>query len=289
MLNLGTLRTYYWLTKPGIIYGNLVAAAAGFLLASAGVIRVDLFLSAMFGLGFIIASACVLNNYIDRDIDEKMVRTKKRALVTGTISGKNALMYAVVLNGIGVSLLTFYTNLLTVFVALLGFFFYVVVYGIYKRQSVWGTVVGSISGAVPPVVGYLAVTNRFDTAALILFLILVFWQMPHFYAIAMYRLKDYKAASIPVLPVVEGMHITKIYILFYIAAFIIASSMLTVTGYTGYIYLLVVGLLGLMWLGLGIQGFKTTNNAAWARKMFSFSLLVLLGLCAMLSVDALLL
>src|SRR3981189_1142404 len=102
-----------------------------------------------------------------------MTRTKKRALVSGLISGRNALIYATILGLIGFSLLVFHTNLLTAFIGFIGFFVYIVLYGISKRRSIHGTIVGSIAGAVPPVVGYLAVTNNFDSGAFLLFLILV--------------------------------------------------------------------------------------------------------------------
>lgn len=239
----------------------------------------------LFGISFVIASACVFNNYIDRDIDDKMERTKNRALVKHLISGRNALVYAIFLGLIGVLFLGLYTNLLTLFLALTGFFFYVVMYGIWKRRSIYGTLVGSISGAVPPVVGYCAVSNRFDLGAVILFLILVFWQMPHFYAIAIFRLKDYAAASIPVLPVKKGILVTKIHMLFYIVAFIFATGMLPFLGFTGYRYLVVVTLLGLGWIGMAIKGFRTGNNKVWARKMFVFSLVIIVLLCLMISVD----
>lgn len=279
-------KTYYRLTKPGIIYGNSIAAAGGFLLASNGQINFSLFLTTLAGLALVIASACVVNNYIDRGIDAKMSRTKNRALVSGAVSGRNAIIYATILGLVGVLLLVLYTNLLTAGLALFGWFAYVVLYGIGKRRTVHGTVIGSISGAVPPVVGYCAVTNRLDAGALLLFLILVCWQMPHFYAIAMYRIKDYAAASIPVLPIKNGSHATKVQMLLYILAFIVATLMLTVLGYTGYTYLVVMVLLGLAWLRLSIQGLKAANDEQWAHKLFRFSLIVLLVFSVMISIDA---
>jgi protoheme IX farnesyltransferase len=280
------IKTYISLTKPGIIFGNVITAAGGFFLAAKVHNNLWLFLATMIGLSLVIASGCVFNNYIDRSIDEKMTRTKNRALVKKLIPSRNAIIYGILLGLFGVLLLSFYTNLLTVFLALAGFFFYVVLYGIWKRRSVYGTIIGSVSGAVPPVAGYCAVTNRFDSGAIILFMILVLWQMPHFYAIALYRLHDYAAAKIPVLPVKKSMLTTKIHMLVYIIGFIIASSLLTVFGYTGYAYLIVVLLLGLGWFGFAIKGFKTNNDTLWARKMFTFSLIVITLLCVMLSIDA---
>ncbi len=203
------IKTYTTLTKPGIIFGNAVTATAGFALASKGHVDFLLFCAMLVGLSLVIGSACVWNNYIDRGMDEKMVRTRNRALVKGVIPVPYALCFAMVLSFFGIGLLALTTNLLTVSIAACGFFIYVVLYGISKYRTSLGTLIGSIAGAVPPVVGYTAVTGCVDLAALLLFLIVVFWQMPHFFAIAMYRLEDYTAASIPVLPVSKGIYTAK--------------------------------------------------------------------------------
>ena len=281
-------KTYYSLTKPGIIYGNVLTAAAGFLLAAKGHVDLWLLVATLIGTSLVIATACVSNNYIDRGIDKKMARTKKRALVQGTVPAHSAIMFAALLGVVGFLVLILFTNMLVVGVGLVAFIDYVVLYGIAKRRSVHGTIVGSISGAAPVVAGYVAVTNRLDLGALIVFLILVLWQMPHFYAIALYRLKDYAAAGIPVLPREKGSKVTKLEILLYIAAFTVACALLTVFGYAGWTYLAVVIALGLLWLWLGLQGFKTTSNEQWARKVFLFSLIVILLLSLMLAVGPLL-
>jgi protoheme IX farnesyltransferase len=238
------------------------------------------------GLALIIASACVFNNYTDRGIDSHMARTKHRALVEGTISGRAALIYATVLGLTGSLILGRFTNLLTLGIALTGLFAYVVLYGLAKRRSVYGTEVGSVSGAIPPVVGYVAVTGRLDAGAFILFLILVLWQMPHFYAIAMYRLKDYSAAGLPVLPVKKGARVTKFRILAYIMAFTVAMLMLPAFGYVGYTYLVVATLLALTWLAFAIQTLRTYDDRSWGRHMFFYSLFVLMTLCITISLSA---
>lgn len=278
-------KNYYLLTKPGIVYGNSIAAIAGFFVASKWHINPLLLLVMLVGLGLVIASACVFNNYIDRGIDEKMARTKKRAMVEGTISHTFALTFGTVLGIIGFATLIIFTNLLTAFVAFIGFFFYVVVYGIAKRKTLYGTLIGSIPGAVPPVVGYVAVTNRFDLGSLLLFLILVAWQMPHFYAIAMYRLKDYANAGLPVLPVKSGMLTTKIHILFWVICFLLVTSLLTVFGFTGYLYLTIMGILSITWLVMGIKGFWAKDDTKWAKHMFFFSLIALLLVSLMMSIN----
>src|SRR5260221_4137934 len=280
------IKTYYQLTKPGIIYGNAITTIAGFFLASKGHIHFGLFVATLLGISLVIASACVFNNYIDRDIDDKMERTKNRALVKKLVPIRNAILFATILGLVGIIILILYTNLLTVGVALVGMFFYLVLYSISKRRSIYGTIVGSISGAMPIVGGYTAVSNRFDSGAFILFLILVAWQMPHFYAIALYRLGDYTNASIPVLPVRKGIFVTKIHIVLYILAFLVASLSLSIFGLTGYIYFVVAALLGLLWLIFGIQGFMVKDTRPWARKMFVFSLITIIVLCIAMSLNA---
>ncbi len=259
-----------------------------------------LLLQTLVGISFIIASACVFNNYIDRHIDAKMARTKKRALVNGSITGPQALTFASILGVIGAGSLLLFTNLLTLLIAAIGFIVYVVLYGIAKRASVHGTIVGSIAGAVPIVVGYTAVTDRFDAAAFILFIVMVIWQMPHFYAIAMYRRDDYASASLPVLPVIHGMESARAHIIGYVVLFLLASISLTAVGYAGYTYLVVMTIVGLLWLRLGLGLVKTrasvsrsavagstsvTPEIIWAKAMFRFSLIALLVFSTLLSVN----
>lgn len=276
---------YYLLTKPGIIMGNLITVAAGFVLASNGLINFWLFFATLIGLALVIASACVFNNYIDRQLDQKMERTKNRALVKGLISHKNALIFAVLLALLGNAILYTYTNILTLLIANVGFFIYVLLYSIWKSRTIYGTAIGSISGAVPPVVGYCAVSNQFDIGAIILFSIMILWQMPHFFSIAMYRLNDYANAAIPVLPVKKGMHRTKLHMVIYIVGFIGATLLLTLFHYTGYVYLTIAALLGLSWLWLCLKGFKSTNDTVWARHMFRLSLVVITVLCITIPFD----
>ena len=172
------IKTYYLLTKPGILFGNLITTAGAFILASRGHIDFLLFLATAAGLFFVIASACVFNNYIDREADSKMARTKNRALVTGLITTKKAIWFAIVLGVIGVIILARYTNTAALITALVGYFVYVVLYSLWKYRSTYATLVGSISGAIPPVVGYCAASKTIDTGAILLFAILVLWQMP---------------------------------------------------------------------------------------------------------------
>jgi len=276
---------YYLLTKPGIIFGNLMTVAAGFLLASKGKIDLSLFFMTLIGLAFIMASACVFNNYIDRNIDQKMERTKNRPLVIGLISGKNAIVFAIFLGILGNAILFSSTNLLTVVVAGIGFFVYVVLYSLWKCRTIYGTAIGSLSGAVPPVVGYCAVSNHFDVGALILFAMMVLWQMPHFFAIAMSHVDDYRAAGIPVLPIQKGALRAKIHMTLYIIGFVLTAVLLTLFHYTGALYLIVTVSIGIAWLGLCLKGFKSDNDQRWGKQMFLLSLLMIMAVCSVIPFD----
>lgn len=284
------IREYYYLTKPGIIYGNALTTFAGFLLAciTTRSFSVAVLAGVVAGTALVIASGCVFNNYIDRGIDHRMKRTSNRALVKGTIPAKYALIYATLLGIAGFAALALLTNWLVFAIGAAGFIDYVVLYGYCKRRSVYGTIVGSISGATPPLAGYCAAANQLDAGGIIFFLILVCWQMPHFYAIAMYRAKDYASAGLPVLPVRWGMRAAKINIVLFIAAFVLACALLTVYGYTGYIYLVLMTAIGLVWLVKGTSGFGTHDNEAWGKKMFLFSLVVNLSFCFLIPLGALL-
>lgn len=276
---------YYLITKPGIILGNLITVAAGFLLASKGILDFKLFLATLAGLAFIMASACVFNNYIDRQTDRKMERTKSRALATGLISVTSAISFAFVLAIIGNLILFLFTNLLTVLVAAGGFFVYVILYSFWKCHTIYGTAIGSLAGAVPPVVGYCAVTNNFDLGAAILFAMLVLWQMPHFFSIAVYHFDDYSAAGLPVLPVKKGLLRTKIHMLLYILGFILSAALLAFFNYTGNLYLLVTITASLSWLGLCVKGFTSDNDQLWGQRMFYLSLITICLICFVIPFD----
>ena len=196
---MSTIKNYYNLAKPGIVYGNVFTTLAAFLFASRWHFSGVLFFATLVGIAFVIASACVFNNYFDREMDKKMPRTKSRALASGTIPALEALVYGAVLGLIGLYLLYAYTNALTAGIALFGFVVYVGMYTPLKPRSALALFVGAVAGAVPIVVGYTAVTNRFDLTAFVLFALLFIWQLPHFLGIAAYRFDEYSASGVPLL------------------------------------------------------------------------------------------
>jgi heme o synthase len=280
------IKTYIFVAKPGIIVGNLISAAAGFLLASKGQVDGAHLLATLMGISLVVASGGVFNNCIDRNLDRKMVRTRQRALAQGLVSLRTALPCAGLLGLAGLALLLAAANLLSVAIVLAGLVIYVGVYSLYlKRHSVYGALIGSLAGAAPPLAGYCAVTGRFDLGAVILLAIFSLWQMPHCYAIAVFRLDDYQAAAIPMLPVKKGTAAAKKQMVGYILGFTAAMLMLTVAGYTGYRTLLVASGLGLTWLYLAWRGYQATDERLWARKLFIFSIVAIIVLSVMMATD----
>mgnify|MGYP001167394152 CR=1 FL=1 len=287
-----SVHAYYQLTKPGVTYGNVLTVIAGYLLAAAGNVHWDSFFATTVGMTLVIASACSFNNYLDQDIDQIMARTKKRPSVSGLLPDWGMILFSSILLSIGMIVLWLWTNLLTVVFAALGFIVYVWLYGaLSKRRSIHGTLVGSISGAIPIAAGYVAARGHIDSGLLIAFLILFFWQFPEFFSIAIYRRKEYAAAKIPVLPVVKGVPYTIIRIYVYTILFVVSSIALTFAGYTKWVYFIVMLILGSRWVWLAHRGLALKNAKhydAWARKMFKFSIVVILVLCVMLSIGPIL-
>ncbi|WP_051219194.1 heme o synthase [Oceanobacter kriegii] len=280
-------KRYLSVTKPGIIMGNLIATAGGFFLASQGSVDFTLFLATVIGLSLVVASGCAINNGIDRDIDSRMERTRNRVTVTGEMSPLAAVSHGIVLGIAGFALLAWQTNLMAVLFAAFGFVVYVGFYSLWlKRSSVYGTLVGSLSGAVPPVVGYVAVTGSFDTGAAILLTMFCLWQMPHSYAIAIFRYDDYAAAGIPVLPVAKGVSKAKLHIVLYIIAFALVTVLLTATGYAGYGFLAVSCATSLWWLGMALKGWGLeVDDTGWAKQVFMVSIVTITALSIAMSLD----
>jgi protoheme IX farnesyltransferase len=280
------IKNYVLVCKPRIVFGNLISTAAGFFLASKGKVDAAALLATVLGISLVVACGCVFNNCIDRKIDRKMIRTRDRVLAAGLMSPKVALLYATILGVTGVALLWVVTNPLSVVIVLAGLVIYVAVYSLYmKRNSVYSALVGSLAGATPPLAGYCAVTGGLDLGAVILFSIFSLWQMPHCYAIAVFRSDDYAAARVPVLPVERGTTVARKHIAGYILAFMVATLTLSLAGYTGYSTFAVAIVLSLAWLYLAWWGYRSSDERVWARKLFVFSILTIVVLSVMVSID----
>ncbi len=273
------MKKYLFLTKPGILFGNFVTTLGGFFLAAQGAIDFLLLLITLIATTLVVASGCVINNVIDQDIDQKMQRTQNRAMVKKTVLPSVALVYAAVLGLTGFGLLWFFVNAYAFGFAMLGFVVYVVFYSLWtKRTTIHQTIVGSISGASPPVIGYVAVSQQFDLAALLIFLAYALWQMPHSWAIAIYRYEDYRNANIPILPVARNIRRTKIECLVYVVLFTAVLNGLYCFGYTNILFLMIFNVLCGYWIYLSIVGFTVEDDQLWARKYFLYSVILITAL-----------
>ena len=279
-------RVYYNLAKPGIIYGNLITTAGGFLYGSILHIHFGSLLGILLGTSLVIAGGCVFNNFLDRDIDMHMKRTQKRATVTGAISPGATLVYGSSLGIVGLLTLGIFTNTLSTMIGAFGLFSYAIIYTYFKRHTVHGTLIGAVPGALPPLAGYTAATNQLDVSAWLLFTILVLWQMVHFYAISIYRLKDYAKAKIPLMSVVYGVQATKIQMSLYACGFMVAIVSLAYFSYAGLLYLAIMLPLSLWWLIIVFMGLWTAESSAWARKVFFMSLIMLPAFSVALALNA---
>ncbi|WP_410514105.1 heme o synthase [Paenibacillus sp. BR2-3] len=268
-----TWRDFITVTKPGIIRSNLIAAFAGYWLASGWDVQYGRLILTLLGTMLVMASACVFNNYFDRDLDMKMERTRERGLPTGRLKPLTVLLYAIGLGISGLIVLFVYSGLLAGLFGILGMFVYVVVYTLWlKRTSTWSTSVGAISGAMPPVIGYVAVTGRVDMGAWLLFAMLFLWQPPHFWALGIRRKEEYRAAGFPLLPVVKGTRRTKFQMIPYVALLLPIPVLMYAYDYAGIFYLVISAGLSVIWLYLTLMGFKAKDDEAWAKQSFLFSI-----------------
>ncbi|PIC58899.1 MULTISPECIES: heme o synthase [Sporosarcina] len=262
------------LIKIGIVNSNLITTFTGLFLAFqfTGISflhNFDLLVFAILGTGLIIASSGAMNNLIDRDIDPVMSRTKSRPTVTGRFKAPAVMTLAVTFLVAG-EVLLFSASPMAGWLGILGVFAYVVLYSMWsKRKHVSNTVVGSLSGAIPPLIGWAAVDPTLPMGAWALFFIMFIWQPPHFYALAMRRTEEYRAANIPMLPVVKGFERTKKSMLMWVLLLFPLPFLLPQLG-TGFIVF--ATLLNVGWLYLAIKGFKAKEDLKWATGMFVYSL-----------------
>ncbi|GAB4221874.1 MAG: heme o synthase [Francisella sp.] len=277
-----SFRKYITLSKPGIIFGNLINLLGGFLLAthrSIGFEYLPLLIYVIIGVALIIASGCVFNNIYDKDIDSIMVRTQKRPLVNGSISVIQATIYGTILFILGCLVLYYFVNVLTLWLVIVGFVVYIGVYTVFKRITRHATILGSISGAIPPVAGYTAVVNVLDYNALALFLIVFIWQMPHSYAISMLYMDDYKKVNLPTLPIVKGISYAKKSMLFYIFLFIISCTLPLSIGSADLFSFIICMFVALFWMYKSIKSYKNDNDIVFAKNVFKYSIIVITAVC----------
>ncbi|WP_128660622.1 heme o synthase [Paenibacillus sp. 598K] len=266
------IRDWIDLTKPRILQLNLIAAFAGFWLASQWNYNWLLLLWMLLGTSLTMASACVINNIWDWKLDQKMSRTKDRPLATGRLNIRGVLLYALALGVAGELVLFWKVNRLCGWLGLLGMFVYIVVYTMWlKRSSTWSTSLGGISGSMPPVIGYCAVTHEIDTGALLLFALLFLWQPAHFWSLAIRRVDEYTAAGYPLLPVRKGIRRTKLQMIPYVVLLLPTVALIYIYEYAGAVFLMVSLLAGVVWCWHTLRGPSASNNDSWARTNFLIS------------------
>ncbi len=281
------VRDYVALTKPRIIVLLLVTALGGMFLASQGAPEASLILLVLGGGALAAGGANAMNHALDKDIDERMDRTKERPVATGCIDSNQALAFGIALNLLAFTLLSTMVNPLSAALTLSATLFYVLVYTkLLKRTTPQNIVIGGAAGAIPPMVGWTAVTGQLDLPALYLFAIIFFWTPPHFLALSLILKDDYARAGVPMLPVVAGVDQTKTSILLYsvllLALTLMFGSTVTSLGgiYLGASLALVVGFFGLAWR------LKRRPEIEGARPFFFYSMLYLAALFLAIMIDS---
>ena len=245
-------RAYVALTKPRIIVLLLFTALGGIFLATRYIgASLDFRVMAVVLVAGALASAGAnaLNQWFDRDIDEAMSRTRKRPVVVGTIPNSHAIAFGIVTNAVAFAMLASMVNLLSAVLTLCATLFYVLVYTMaLKRTSTQNIVIGGAAGAIPPAVGWVAVTGSLDLPAIYLFAIVFFWTPPHFWALSLLLKDDYASAKVPMLPVVAGVDVTKKSILLYTILMLALTTMFALTGAVGLVYLVSSAVLGALFI-----------------------------------------
>jgi protoheme IX farnesyltransferase len=278
---------YVELTKPRIALVVLVTTFAGMWLAAGPTLQPWLVACTLTGTWLASASAGLLNNYIDHDIDPLMSRTANRATAAGRLELQQVLHVGLALGGAAFVLLLLTVNLLSAALAVGTIYFYVVIYTMWlKRRSDLCTEIGGVAGALPPIIGWAAVTGEVGLPAILLFIIMFIWQPPHFWVLALLREDEYRRAGIPMLPVTSGSFVTKAKMLLYTAALLPATMALAVTGYAGQLYLLVSTMAGVVYLVWTLDFARRPLERKRALNLFLFSIAYLLLVFTVIFIDS---
>lgn len=263
---------YFELCKPRVVALMVLTAVVGMHLATPGWVPLSILCFGTLGIALTASSAAAINHLIDRHIDVIMQRTQSRPIASGKILPKKALQFAVLLGVLGLSLLIVTVNTLTAVLTGLTLIAYAGVYTMYlKRATPQNIVIGGLAGATPPLLGWVAVTGQIDPYSLLPVLIIFTWTPPHFWALAVHRIEEYKLANIPMLPVTHGVDYTKLCMLLYTILLLIVSILPTLTGMSGYVYGAVALLLGARFMYWVLKLYFDETNAC-AMKCFRYSI-----------------
>ncbi|NVJ60608.1 MAG: protoheme IX farnesyltransferase [Gammaproteobacteria bacterium] len=279
---------YLELCKPKVVALILLTAVVGMFLAVPGMVPLDILIIGTIGIGFASGAAAVVNHVVDAQIDAKMARTINRPVATGVVDPKNALIFGAVLACSSMAMLSIWVNTLTAVLTFFGLVGYAFVYTMYlKRATPQNIVIGGLSGAIPPLLGWVAVTGdngKIPAEALLLVLIIFVWTPPHFWALAIHRKDDYAKADIPMLPVTHGIEFTKINIIFYTLLLILSTLLPFLIGMFGLIYLFGSTTLGIIFLVYAMR-LKFADKPGLAMQTFGYSIVYLMLLFIVMLID----
>ncbi|MCG8312909.1 MAG: heme o synthase [Pseudomonadales bacterium] len=278
-------RDYYELTKPRVVALLMLTAVVGMFLATPSMVPWQVLILGSVGMAFAMAAAAAVNHVVDQRIDAIMARTENRPIVRGKIGAQRALLFAAVLSALSMVILDVFINRLTAVLTLFGIVGYAFIYTMYlKRATPQNIVIGGIAGAIPPLLGWTAVTNELHPHALLLVLIIFVWTPPHFWALAIHRRDEYAKAGIPMLPVTHGIDFTKTAVLHYTLLLFVCSLLPYITGMCGFIYAVSATLLGAVFIYYALL-LKYRPKPGTAMKTFGYSIVYLMLLFVALLVD----
>jgi len=279
------IQQFYALTKPRVVSLIVFTAVIGMFLATPGMVPVPVLFAATLGIALVAGAAAAVNCLVEQKIDALMARTQARPLPRGQITPLETLVFSGVVGGIGLALLYHGVNALTMWLTLATFVGYAIIYTvILKPMTPQNIVIGGASGAMPPVLGWAAVTGDVTPQALTLFLIIFAWTPPHFWALALYRKHEYAKAGVPMLPVTHGDRFTRLHVLLYTIILLACSTLPFVTRLSGLPYLVAALALGSVFMFYAVKIY-TDYSDALARRTFRFSILYLTLIFAALLVD----
>tara|TARA_Y100000746_G_scaffold232808_1_gene251906 strand:- start:2297 stop:3205 length:909 start_codon:yes stop_codon:yes gene_type:complete len=268
-------KSFFTLCKPRVNALIVFTAVIGMFLSTPGMVPLNILISAIIGIAFVSGSAAAFNCLIEEKIDARMARTRGRPLPMGKVSQDETLFFATILGGLGLFILFYFVNFLTMWLTAVTFFAYAVIYTIFlKPATPMNIVIGGASGAMPPVLGWAAVNNHLTPEAWILFLIIFCWTPPHFWVLALYRRVEYAKVGMPMLPVTHGEKFTLLHIVLYTIILVIVTMMPFSVGMTGLIYLFFATILNAIFLYYVVMLYRNYSDKL-SMKIFRYSILYL--------------
>jgi protoheme IX farnesyltransferase len=278
-------RAFYALTKPRVVSLIVFTAVIGMFLATPGMVPPRILLAGTFGIALVAGAAAAINCLVEQNVDALMFRTRWRPLPSGQLTTAQTLGFAVVVGGLGLWVLVHYVNALTMWLTLATFVGYAIVYTvILKPLTPQNIVIGGASGAMPPVLGWAAVTGEVTTESMLLFLIIFAWTPPHFWSLALYRTEDYARVGLPMLPVTHGARYTRLQVLLYTLILFGVSLLPFAVRMSGWLYLAAALALGGVFIAYAVRIYLAYSDSL-ARRTFRYSILYLAALFAALLVD----